>query len=102
MSEQQYQVVSPVGRWAGAPLQPAPVRATRAQRVGFVWDYVFRGDEMFRIAEEELRGSDRDLTFVGHEAFGDIHGRDEAHVMADLPGRLQAEQVDTVIVGVGA
>ncbi len=100
VTEPHYSVVRPVGRWAAEPIR---VRAaTVARRVGFVWDHVFRGDEMFKVAEEELRARDPRLTFVGYQAFGDIHGRDAAQVVASLPSRLRAEEVDTVIVGVGA
>jgi hypothetical protein len=79
-----------------------PRTATVARRIGFVWDHVFRGDEMFTIVEEELRAQNPSLTFVPYQAFGDIHGREGAHVVASLPSRLHAEEVDAVIVGVGA
>ena len=102
MDEPRYEVVSPVGRWAGADARPAPAGRGKARRVGFVWDFVFRGDDMFRIVEEVLATTDADLTFVGHDTFGDIHGRDERRVVAELPARLRDQQVDTVIVGVGA
>jgi hypothetical protein len=98
--EPRYSVVRPVGRWAAEPVRMNAARAGR--RVGLVWDHVFRGDEMFGIIEAELRGRDPGLTFVGYEAFGDIHGRDAASVVAALPSRLRAEEVDAVIVGVGA
>jgi hypothetical protein len=102
MAEPQYEVVSPVGRWVGGSRRPAPAGSVDVRRVGFIWDYVFRGDEMFRMAREALRARDSALTFVGHEVFGDIHGPDERRVVAELPARLQAQQVDAVIVGVGA
>lgn len=102
MAEPQYEVVSPVGRWAGGSGGRAPAAGAKPRRVGFVWDYVFRGDEMFRIVEEDLRRRDPAVAFVGWEVFGDIHGRDERPVVAELPARLHAAQVDTVIVGVGA
>lgn len=103
MTEPQYQVVSPEGRWVGTPMRsPAPATAARARRVGFVWDHVFRGDEMFRMAEAHLHAAEPDLTFVGHDAFGDLHGHDEAGVVARLPDLLRAEEIDSVIVGVGA
>ena len=98
-TEPQYAVVSPAGRWAAGPIR---ITARVPRRVGFVWDHVFRGDEMFTIAEEELRAHDPGLTFVPYQAFGDIHGRDAASVVAALPSRLRTEQVDAVIVGVGA
>jgi hypothetical protein len=100
VSEPQYSVVRPAGRWAGRPV-PAHAAAV-PRRVGFVWDHVFRGDEMFTIVEEELRARDPGLTFAGHQAFGDIHGQDAGRVIASLPARLRAEEVDAVIVGVGA
>jgi hypothetical protein len=99
-NEPKYSVVSPVGRWAAEPIRIEA--AARARHVGFVWDHVFRGDEMFAIVEEELRGHDPGLTFVRYQAFGDIHGRDARQAVASLPSRLRAEKVDAVIVGVGA
>ena len=72
------------------------------KRIGFVWDYVFRGDEMFRILEEELGKRFPGSSFVPYEAFGNIHGHDEREVLAKLPERLRAEKVDAVVVGVGA
>lgn len=102
MSEPQYQVVSPEGR-PGVPMRStAPLTAGRPRRVGFVWDHVFRGDDIFHIVGAELHATDPELSFVGHQAFGDIHGRDEGGVVAGLPDRLRAEGVDSVIVGVGA
>jgi hypothetical protein len=71
-------------------------------RVGFVWDHVFRGDEMFALLERELQQKYPTATFVGHEAFGNVHGQDEPAIVAALPGKLKAERVDAVIVGVGA
>jgi hypothetical protein len=101
MTEPQYSVVRPVGRWAAEPVRREDGTAL-PRRVGFVWDHIFRGDEMFTIAEQELRVLDSGLTFVGYEAFGDIHGPDAASVVASLPTRLKGEEVDAVIVGVGA
>ena len=115
MTEPTYAVVAPTGRpatpatgpaWPAGRTGPAGSSGagpgTGGRRIGFVWDHAFRGDQMFRIAEEELRAGDPGLTFVGYEAFGDIHGPDEARVVAELPGRLRAAEVDTVVVGVGA
>lgn len=99
-TEPQYSVVAPVGRWAAEPIRVHA--ATGPRRVGFVWDHIFRGDDIFEVVEEELRARDPRLTFVGYHAFGDIHGRDASHVVALLPSRLRAEEVDAVIVGVGA
>ena len=54
--EPRFEVVSPVGRWAGAQIRrPGRPAGAAPLRIGFVWDHVFRGDEMFRVVEEELQ-----------------------------------------------
>jgi hypothetical protein len=73
-----------------------------SKRIGFVWDYVFRGDEMFAVLEAGLAERFPGSTFVPYEAFGNIHGHDERAVIRALPERLRAERVDAVVVGVGA
>lgn len=72
------------------------------ERVGFVWDYVFRGDEMFAVLERELGRRWPGTAFVPHGAFGNIHGHDEREVLAVLADRLREKEVDAVIAGVGA
>ncbi|MDE0321545.1 MAG: hypothetical protein OXI97_16845, partial [Acidimicrobiaceae bacterium] len=55
MNEPSYDVV-----WPGAPSgieqrELAPRLDTLAgKRIGFLWDYLFRGDELFPILEREL------------------------------------------------
>jgi hypothetical protein len=72
-------------------------------RVAFVWDYLFRGDEIFELLEESLAERFPGMTFVGYERFGDIHSgtEDEFVVLEALPSRLKAESAHAVIVGVG-
>ena len=73
-----------------------------ALRIGFQWDYVFRGDEMFRVLEEELPDRFPGCTFVSFAEFGNIHGHDEREVLAVLGDRLREKEIDAVIAGVGA
>ena len=102
-SEGRYDVV-----WPLASTNPDAVVMTNGMtsldgaRIGFVWDHVFRGDEMFALLQRELEQRHPGATFVPHTAFGNVHGQDEAAVVAALPGKLQAEGIDAVIVGVGA
>lgn len=85
-------------------------RITREERlpevdgstIAFVWDYVFRGDEMFSIIADELGRRARDVRFVDHTTFGDIHGAHEREVVAALPAKLRESGADAAIVGVGA
>jgi len=106
MTEPVYEVVSPLGRRAVSEQTPlAPRLADLAGRtVAFVWDHVFMGDVMFdrfaRAAAERYPG----VRFVGHEAFGNIHGtaEEERQAVDLLPERMRADGVDAAAVGVGA
>jgi len=72
----------------------------QGRRVGFVWDFMFRGDELFPVLERELR-SRYDVDVFGYDVFGNIHGGDEAKVVEALPGLLDEHGIDAVVVGNG-
>ena len=67
--------------------------------VAQVWDFLFRGDEIFEILEEALKARYPGIRFVSWREFGNTHGRDERKVVAALPERLKALGVDAVISG---
>lgn len=69
--------------------------------VAFVWDYLFRGDEIFAMVQRELQQRFPGMRFIGYEEFGSTHGADEREVLANLPGKLKQLQVDAVISGMG-
>lgn len=69
--------------------------------VAFVWDYLFRGDEIFAMVRTQLQQRFPGITFIGHEEFGSTHGADEREVLARLPARLKELRVDAVISGMG-
>lgn len=69
--------------------------------IAFVWDYVFRGDDMFPVIERRLLEMYDEVRFVSYDAFGSIFGGDEEAVLADLPAKLKALDVDGAICGVG-
>ena len=70
------------------------------KRIAFVWEYMFRGDELFPELERYLRDT-YDCEIVGYEAFGNTHGPDEAAVVAVLPQKLRDWRVDAAVSGVG-
>ena len=72
------------------------------KRIGFAWDYVFRGDVMFAEIEQQFSERYPGISFVGYDEMGNIHGSNERAVVAALPGRLKALGVDAVIIGVAA
>lgn len=100
--EPTYQVV-----WPKSPLGVRRRRAARrltsldGARIGFVWDFMFRGDELFPELERELRRRFPDLTVVGYDAFGNVHGPDEHALVEALPGTLDEHSIDAVVVGNG-
>lgn len=70
-------------------------------RVGFVWDYLFRGDEIFPILERELTAQFPGLEVVGYDAFGNSHGGDESDFIDGLPEGLASRHIDAVVSGMG-
>lgn len=72
------------------------------RRIAFLWDYLFRGDEIFATLQEQLAARFAGITFADWRVFGNIHGSDERAVVASLPARLKADGVDGVIVAVAA
>ena len=71
------------------------------KRVAFLWDHVFRGDELFPVLAAELRGRFGGIEIVGYEEFGNLHGADEVVRVGRLPDDLRTRGVDAVVSGMG-
>jgi hypothetical protein len=97
----QYDVVWPRSPLAAArrPLSPR-IDGVAGKRIGFMWEYLFRGEELFPALAEELRGRGADV--VSYEAFGNLHGPDEAQLIGEIPSVIAARGIDAVVSGVGA
>lgn len=67
--------------------------------VGFLWDYLFRGEEIFPIIAEELRTRYPTVKIIDFDQFGSTHGDGEAELVAALPKRLRDHNVDAVVSG---
>lgn len=93
--------------WPKSPMGVQPRRgAERLDRlegvtIAFLWDYLFRGDELFPVLAEELRARYPAVEVVPYEVFGNTHGGDEAAVIDALPERLRHRGVDAVVSGMG-
>ena len=92
------------------PKSPVGVQAHRAaprlasldgSRVAFLWDHLFRGDELFPVLEKELIQRYPGIEIVDHTEFGNTHGSDEKEMIAALPGELRARRVDAVVSAMG-
>lgn len=70
--------------------------------VAQLWDYLFRGDDVFALLEEGLKTRYPGVRFIGWREFGNTHGSDEREMVKALPGRLKALGVDAVISGMAA
>lgn len=86
-----------------AELMPlAPRHADLAgKKVAFLWDYLFRGDEIFPILESELRDRFPGMEFVGYDSFGSTHGDQEQAILANLPENIRKLGIDAVVSGMG-
>ena len=69
--------------------------------VAQLWDFVFRGDEIFETLEEALKTRYPGIKFVSWREFGNTHGSDEREVVAALPKKFKEMGVDAVISGMG-
>jgi hypothetical protein len=99
---EQYRVVWPRGARL-VDIDPAAKRPATlpGKTIALLWDYLFRGDEVFRILEEGLRERFAGVRFIPYQTFGNTHSSDERKVVAALPGRLKEHGVDAAISGMG-
>jgi hypothetical protein len=73
----------------------------QGRTIAFLWDSVFRGDEIFPIIESALQQRFPGTRFVGWDVFGSTFGGEEPQTIAELPDRLRRFDVDAVVSGVG-
>lgn len=99
---EEFAVLWPGGALAVPAVAPAPRPESLAGKtVAFLWDDMFRGDEIFPHLQRAIGAAFDDVRFVGHAAFGSTFGGDEHAVLEALPERLRSHGVDAVISGVG-
>ena len=99
----RYEVFWPRGARQVKRKALAPRPATlEGKTVAQLWDFLFRGDEVFELLEEGLRTRFPGVRFVSWREFGNTHGSNEREVVDALPSRLRALRVDAVISGMAA
>ena len=102
MSSTEYEVV-----WPRSPrtikINPVAKRldTLRGKTIAQLWDYIFRGDEIFPILEEELAKRFPDTKFINYSVFGSTHGDKEREVVGSIPAKLKQYRADAVISGMG-
>lgn len=102
-AEPVYEVVWPLGQSTVDEVAPnPPIEDLNGKTVGELWDWLFKGDQMYALIRERLRQRFPGVKFVESSAFGNIHGQDEAAVIAALPDLLREHGIDLVVTGIGA
>ena len=99
---EEFAVLWPGG--AGAVPSAPPARrpnSLEGKRIALLWDYMFRGEEIFPVLQEALRAEYPGVEFVGYESFGSTFGGDEHAVLEALPEKLKSLRVDAAISGIG-
>ena len=98
----RYQVVWPRSE---RQLQPQPLAqrldTLSGKTIAQLWDYVFRGDEVFAVLEQRLEVRFPNVRFVSWREFGSTHGGQEREILASLPRRFEELGVDAAISGMG-
>ena len=103
MAEAKYKVVWPLGKSAYEIASPAYHDPDlKGKTICELWDFAFRGDEIFPAIREALLERYPGIKFVDYATFGNIHGTKEAEVIAALPGRIREHGCEGVISGIGA
>ncbi len=101
-SASNYEVVWPRGKQRKERANPASRLPDLSDKtVAVVWNYVFRGEEIFPLLEAEMVRRFPGIEFVKPDQFGNTHGSEERQVLADLPAKLKEFGVDAVISGNG-
>jgi hypothetical protein len=77
------------------------LQSLQGRTIAFLWDSVFRGDEIFPILEEALTRRFPETRFLGWDTFGSTFGGEEPRTIAELPDRLRRLGVDAVVSGIG-
>ena len=95
------EVFDPSGATEITKLHAARLGGLEGKTIAFMWDYLFRGDEIFPILEAELSAAYPNMNFVGYTTFGSTHGSREGQIIADLPDTLAEHKVDAIISGMG-
>ena len=97
-----YEVYWPRGPRQTKKKKLAPrLKSLEGKTIAQLWDYIFNGDKIFAILEEELPKRFPGVKFVHWSVFGNTHGQDERQILADLPGKLREMGVDAAISGMG-
>ena len=103
MKETTYEVVWPLGRSAYEIVSPASrLSDLSGKTICELWDWAFRGDEIFPRLRELLVKRYPGIKFADYTLFGDTNGPKQRELIANLSDLLHKHGCDVVISGIGA
>ena len=98
-----YAVVWPSSKRKSAAKTLAPrLESLDGKTIAELWDYVYRGNEIYGWLEEGLKERFPGIRFINWSEFGCTHGKDEHAFLSKLPQRLKELGADAVISAIGA
>jgi len=98
----EFAALWPGGQSGVEPIDPVSRPKTLdGKTIAFIWDYAFRGEEIFPVVQDAIASKFDGVNFVGHDVFGSTFGGDEHEVLRRLPERLREHSVDAVVSGIG-
>lgn len=88
-------------RVAALELRSLPLEDLAGKTICQVWNWFFRGPELFALIQQGLEEREATLKFIDYSHFGNIHGPNEPQVLAALPRLLKEYGCDALLAGVG-
>lgn len=103
LSEPLYEVVWPLGKSSYETRAPNErVADLSGKTVAELWDYLFRGEDIFPIVRARLKERFPGIKFVTYDVFGNVHGPQQRELVADVPRLLKQHGCNAVISAIGA
>ena len=97
-----YEVVWPLGQLAYDEVAtPDRFSDLNNKTVCELWDWLFKGEEIFPMLRDLLSKRYPGIKFVEYNAFGNTHGGKQTEVFANLPRLLREHGCEIVISGIG-
>ncbi len=102
-AEPLYEVVWPLGKSVSRPVGLAQALLDlNGKTICEIWDWVFRGDQIYSVFNEELRKKYTDIKIIDHKTMGNSHALGEREYVSNLPNLLRQYGCDAVISATGA
>ena len=83
-----------------ATISLAPRSGLIGGRIGFLWENIFRGNEIFPILKMKISEPFDKVEFVGYENFGSTFGHGSCITLTNIPNYLN-KKINAILPGIG-